>query len=338
MAIATTAETSESTTAWSASAPNSVAFDVPVAFSTAKSRTRSSAVRYTIRAMIPAATIQSSTWMKSIDCLPLCVGRWRSALTWSFVSTLNPSRCSRGTPFVITALASGCPANDRFCASFERHEDRVDAEVVPKVADLSDDTLGRAADHDDAADVLVELVVDEDLAAPLRRSTLRDLRCADAARHVAEQVHVGERGRPDRRSRRDHRRRRPDAGSALHGIDVVVDHELGGGEGARRPSRHHPGVGVERVHEVVDLGVEPVAHARHDQGHGEDDRRGERRDQEPSPAELQITDPHQPHRWRCLVRAHRALQVITTRLLGLGAVPAPRVDEPVRSCPCVGAS
>ena len=117
MAIATSADTRDSTTAWSASAPKSVEFDVPVAFNTAKSRTRSSAVRYTMRAMIPAATIQSKTWMKSIDCLPLSVGRWRSALTSALVSTVRPAKRSRGTPFVITALARGCPANERFCAS-----------------------------------------------------------------------------------------------------------------------------------------------------------------------------------------------------------------------------
>ena len=75
----------------------------------------------------------------------------------------------------------------------ERHEDRVDAEVVPEVGRLAHDARRLAADDHDVADVLVEAAVDEDLTLLASAPVLPDLRCAHAAGHVAEQVHIGQR-------------------------------------------------------------------------------------------------------------------------------------------------
>ena len=61
--------------------PNSVPFDVPIAFSTAMSRERSSAVRYTIVATMPAAISHSSVLKIATVCVPDFCGRFRSLRT-----------------------------------------------------------------------------------------------------------------------------------------------------------------------------------------------------------------------------------------------------------------
>jgi hypothetical protein len=52
---------------------------------------------------------------------------------------------------------------------------------------------------------------------------------------------------------------------------------------------------VERGDDAFDLGVEAVAEPGHQDGHGEDDRGRDDRDQESTAAVLQIAHAHEPH-------------------------------------------
>src|SRR5829696_6520778 len=115
---ASTAAAAESSTACRASPASSERLAAPVALRTANSRCRSSADRYTIEPMIPAATSHSRALMNAIDWVPLAKGRSRSAWAWASDSTWSPEGAPRGTPWVMIVMASGWPLNPSAWASW----------------------------------------------------------------------------------------------------------------------------------------------------------------------------------------------------------------------------
>src|SRR5215204_5713591 len=115
---ASTAAAAESSTACRASPARSERLAAPVALRTANSRCRSSADRYTIEPMIPAATSHSRALMNAIDWVPLARGRSRSAWAWASDSTWSPEGALRGTPWVMMVMASGWPLNPSAWASW----------------------------------------------------------------------------------------------------------------------------------------------------------------------------------------------------------------------------
>ena len=97
--------------------PNSVPFDVPIAFSTAMSRERSSAVRYTIVATMPAAISQSSVLKIATVCVPDFCGRFRSSRTSAALMTCVPAGAVPSVPRTAIAVAYGWPCRKFFCTS-----------------------------------------------------------------------------------------------------------------------------------------------------------------------------------------------------------------------------
>ena len=172
------------------------AFDAPVAFRTAKSRTRSSADRYTIEPMIPAATIQSRTLIE-VDGRLAALARMRGDRGDVVVGEhAQAAERTAGRRCMMTALASVLPANARSWAVVQREVHGVDAEVVADCRRCSRRRVREAAHVEAVADAHVEVVVDHDLAVGSCRTALGDLGGAEAlARLVAEQVHVVQRTR-----------------------------------------------------------------------------------------------------------------------------------------------
>ena len=87
--------------------PNSVRFDDPIAFNTAMSRERSSAVRYTIVATMPAAISHSSVLKMATVCVPDFCGRFRSVRTSALVRIFVPGGAFRRLPRTAIAVAYG---------------------------------------------------------------------------------------------------------------------------------------------------------------------------------------------------------------------------------------
>ena len=108
---------SATSTAWSARLASSVRFEVPIALSTAKSRCRSSAERYTTAPMITAATIHNRNRTRSIEAIAPSSG-W--SVSWpmsSIVMSFIPSGTDVTSPSTSTALITSRLRNTRSWAS-----------------------------------------------------------------------------------------------------------------------------------------------------------------------------------------------------------------------------
>ena len=116
---------------------------------------------------------------------------------------VQPAGRSRGDRFVITALESGCPANERFWASSSVMKIVWTPKLYREVAALAHDARGGPLLTTTTSPMSSSrLAVDDDLTVLRSAPVPRDLGCADAAGHVAEQVHVGQGARADRRRAR----------------------------------------------------------------------------------------------------------------------------------------
>ncbi len=160
------AATIERKSDWSASPPTMTRFADPVALSTAKSRVRSSALRYTMEPMIPIATIQSRTLMMLIVWTPGFVMRFRSEMTASLLSVERLS----GSLSRMAAYDDGhreiLPVEGELLRVSDVEEHRRCAEVVAELVTDADDAEVLATQRETIADRESERLVDDGLPGP----------------------------------------------------------------------------------------------------------------------------------------------------------------------------
>jgi hypothetical protein len=171
----------------------------------------------------------------------------------------------------------------------DRHEHGRAAEVIGDTVSGADDAKRAPTDVNGPADRKPKAGVGDNLTGGHRRPACRNRRRAEASRAVADHVHVLEAAGAPQGGVED------DEGvGATH---ARQDRDLLGGVGrdggdscerAGRPSSHEPTVGADDVDDAPRLARQPGVGARHQQRHGEYQRRRHHGDEEATASPLEV--------------------------------------------------